>query len=156
VYDIAETQPTIPGSNPAALYLDGREQNGTPAAGSVDNDIFHSIDLSQAPFFGDGYNFGELRPASVSGYVFVDGNGNGVRDASDQGIAGVTILLQGTDDLGRAVSSSVVTDATGAYSFQRLRPGTYTVTEVQPTTFADGADHAGTGLTASGTAGNDV
>ncbi|MCS7045618.1 MAG: carboxypeptidase regulatory-like domain-containing protein, partial [Gemmataceae bacterium] len=155
VYNLAETQPTIPGTNPPALYLDGREENGTPPAAAVANDLFTGIDLTVFPFLGGGYNFGELRPASLAGFVYIDANGNGVRDPNEPGVAGVTVTLTGTDDRGAAVNVAVVTDANGNYRFDRIRPGTYTLTETQPVALNDGVDSAGAGVATPGVAGND-
>lgn len=81
--------------------------------------------------------------ASVSGSVFVDTDLSGDRGAFDFGIAGVTVILTGTDDRGQAVSQTTTTDAEGNYQFAALRAGTYTLTEVQPTGFDDGADLIG-------------
>src|SRR5205807_9167394 len=103
--------------------------------------------LTQAPFFGGGYNFGELRPAGLTGFVFVDANNNGIRDAKEPGIAGVSVLLGGRNDLGQPVNATVVTDVHGNFSFQRLRPGTYTLRETQPASFIDGRDGTGVGVT---------
>ena len=88
------------------------------------------------------YNFGELRPASISGYVYVDDNDNGFFDPSETGIGGVTLVL--LDANGLATGKTTVTDATGYYEFTNLRPGTYGVGEVQPAGYYDGLDAAGT------------
>ena len=53
-------------------------------------------------------------------------------DAGELGIAGVTVTLTGTDDLGNPVTLTTTTDADGSYVFTDLRPGTYAVTETQP------------------------
>ena len=58
-----------------------------------------------------------LPPSSLSGIVFADFNDDGQVDFGEQGIAGVTITLTGTDDLGHAVNLSQTTDADGAYVF---------------------------------------
>ena len=137
-----------------APFLDGREQNGAPpAAGTGVNDVFSGIDLTAVAAGGAGYNFGEVRPTSVAGRVYIDTNNNGVIDGAEVGIPNVTVRLTGTDDTGAAVNTPMVTDGTGAYSFPNLRPGTYTVTEVQPAAFGDGLDTLGN---RGGTAGNDV
>ena len=47
-----------------------------------------------------------IPPASLSGIVFEDFNDDGQVDFGEKGIAGVTITLTGTDDLGHAVSLS--------------------------------------------------
>ena len=83
--------------------------------------------------------------SSLSGYVFVDLNGNGLKDANETALAGVTIQLIGTDDLGRTVSLSTTTDANGFYQFGALRAGTYSVLETQPLQgYIDGLDYVGT------------
>jgi large repetitive protein len=94
-----------------------------------------------------GNHFGELPAAGVSGRVYADNNNNGQVDAGETGLAGVTIVLTGTDDLGNPVNLSVLTAADGSYSFDNLRPGTYTLS--QPT------QPGGTvnGLTSAGSAG---
>ncbi len=96
---------------------------------------------------GSAYNFGEVPGSSISGQVWADNNNNGVVDAGESGIGGVTLVLTGTDDQGNPVSQTVVTAADGSYSFANLRPGNYTITEpTQP----PGTDN---GLTVPGTAG---
>jgi uncharacterized repeat protein (TIGR01451 family) len=141
-YTITETQP--------AGFLDGKDavgaQGGTPG-----NDVVSGITIGEGNP-GPGYNFGELPPASVSGVVFDDADGDGIQDPGEPGIAGVTVTLTGTDDLGNPVNTPAITDGSGGYTFANLRPGTYTVTETQPAGFLDGIDNAGT---AAGTVGND-
>ena len=43
------------------------------------------------------YNFGELLPASISGYVYVDGNNNGAKDFGEAPISGVVVALLDAD-----------------------------------------------------------
>lgn len=76
-----------------------------------------------------GNNFGELKPASLSGYAFIDGNENAFRDGADtSGVTGMVVTITGTDDQGKAVSKTVKTGSSGRYEFADLRPGTYEVT----------------------------
>lgn len=82
--------------------------------------------------------------SSLSGYVYLDGNGNGLRDANERGIGGVSVTLSGTNDLGQPVGLMRSTDASGFYRFDGLRPGTYTITEIHPGFFRDGLEAAGT------------
>ncbi|SIO62603.1 Cadherin domain-containing protein [Singulisphaera sp. GP187] len=91
--------------------------------------------------------------SSLSGTVFVDFNNDGQVDFGEQGIAGATVHLTGTDDLGRAVDQVLQTDLDGAYVFRFLRPGNYRVNETQPAGYAQGTNTVGTvGGTTSGDA----
>jgi uncharacterized repeat protein (TIGR01451 family) len=95
--------------------------------------------------------------SSIAGVVYVDMNDNGVQDAGEQPIAGVKITLTGTDAAGTAVNTQATTDANGAYQFNDLRAGNYTLTETQPVNFRDGKDTPGTAQgTTPNTAGSDA
>jgi hypothetical protein len=91
--------------------------------------------------------------SSLAGTVFVDANANGVRDANEPGIPGVTVTLSGTDSSSASVSRTMLTGNDGSFSFGQLSPGTYSVTETQPPAFMDGTETAGT---SGGTVGNDA
>jgi hypothetical protein len=83
------------------------------------------------------------QPSSLSGLVFEDFNDDGQVDFGERGIAGVSITLDGTDDLGHRVSLTQVSDADGAFRFLDLRPGNYTLTETQPVGYLQGKDSVG-------------
>ncbi|MEI6604352.1 MAG: SdrD B-like domain-containing protein, partial [Verrucomicrobiota bacterium] len=59
---------------------------------------------------------------SIGDTIFRDWNGNGVQDAGEEGMAGVTVTLSG------AASKTAITDANGNYLFSGLVAGNYTVT----------------------------
>src|SRR6201999_3503844 len=99
------------------------------------------------------YDFGELKPSSVGGFVYVDANDNGIKDTAEVGISGATVTLTGFSDLGSATNITTTSAVDGSYTFSNLRPGTYTVTETQPAGYLDGKDSLGS---AGGTAANDV
>lgn len=82
--------------------------------------------------------------ATIAGYVFVDNNLNGSRDGGDTGLQNVTIQLTGQDMFGGTVNVVVKTTAGGAYQFNQLLPGTYTVKETQPGLYDDGPESLGT------------
>jgi SdrD B-like domain len=66
-------------------------------------------------------------PASIGNFVWDDKNANGIQDAGEPGIAGVTVTLtSGTTTV------TTTTDANGAYSFINLVPGTYSVSFTNP------------------------
>lgn len=65
---------------------------------------------------------------SISGQKYADGNGNGIKDPSEQGIPGWTITLDKNAD--GSVDQTTTTDATGNYSFTNLGLATYKVREV--------------------------
>ena len=59
----------------------------------------------------------------IGDFVWHDSNVNGIQDADEKGIAGVTVeLLQGT-----SVIATTTTDASGKYEFANLNDGTYGV-----------------------------
>lgn len=94
---------------------------------------------------GVNYNFGEYRPASISGYVYHDRDNDGVRETGEEGLAGVQIRVEPINVLSPQAPRTVTTDANGFYQVTGLAPGTYRVVEAaQPATFVDGRDAAGT------------
>jgi protocatechuate 3,4-dioxygenase beta subunit len=90
-----------------------------------------------------------ITPATISGEVLDDLWANGTVEPEDKGIAGVTITVTGTDSFGNPVSVTTTTGEDGSYQLI-LPPGTYTVTETQPTGFTS------TGSTAATTDGSVV
>jgi hypothetical protein len=91
----------------------------------------------------------ELALVGLSGFVYVDSNGDGVKGAAEAGIAGVTIELFGVALLPGGVRQQIqtftLTDSSGRYLFENLPTGSYSIHEVQPAFFNDGIDRAGPG-----------
>lgn len=93
----------------------------------------------------NGLDFGnhEQSDASISGTIYKDANHNGVRDAGEPGLSGITVFLDlngnGNLDSGEPVSVSAVDqfftpaiDETGSFTFTHLRRGAYQVREIVP------------------------
>lgn len=93
---------------------------------------------------------------SISGAIYADLNNNGLYEpgAGETLITTpITVQLTGTDHLGNTVNTQLIT-STGIYTFDLLRPGEYTVTQVnQPAGFVDGGDTPGTPFGGVGTSG---
>lgn len=150
-YKVLETQPT--------QYLPGKATPGTgvvtAGAAAADGNAIAGIELA-AGEAGVEFNFGELSHGMLGGTVYRDLNRNGVPDGTGEtGIAGVTMVLTGTDDLNQPVTLTVITDANGHYNFDNLRPGNYQVVETQPANFLPGQATPGTGTTSPGNAASD-
>ncbi|MDO9107227.1 MAG: SdrD B-like domain-containing protein [Methylovulum sp.] len=64
--------------------------------------------------------------------VWYDRNANGVQEAGEQGVAGVTVKLLAATG---AVQAATTTDSLGNYVFDQLLPGTYTVHVIAPDGF---------------------
>ncbi len=77
---------------------------------------------------GDSLNvdFMNTPTGAISGTKWNDVNGDGIHQADEPALPGVTITLSG------AGTGSAVTDANGKYSFTALEPGSYTVAEQVP------------------------
>ena len=90
---------------------------------------------------------GFYQPTAISGTVYFDQDSSGTPTAPEPGIPGVTVHLTGTTGGGAPIDVTVVTDATGAFSFPNLAPGKYTITETQPGAWADGAENPPPGAT---------
>jgi hypothetical protein len=144
-YQVVETQPSG--------YLLGASAvgtvNGVADGNAVSATTINAIALTSGQS-GVNYNFGDVKAVSVSGTVYQDTNGNNQFDGGEPGIAGVTLTLTGTNNLGQAITATVTTGANGAYSFttdssgNQLRPGTYQVVETQPSGYLLGASAVGT------------
>ncbi|CAN5697113.1 hypothetical protein BH23PLA1_BH23PLA1_32940 [soil metagenome] len=102
---------------------------------------------------GDGgiqYNFGLFRENGIgvgflSGTVHLDIHDNdGIFDGVDDMLmANVIIVLSGIDNEGNPVNFQTVTDTNGNYVFFNLRPGVYTITQIQPQGFLRGRQRLG-------------
>ncbi len=90
----------------------GRTSTITLAIGEINTDV----------------DAGMVAGGSIGDHIWLDTDSDGVDDVGEQGIAGVTVNLTGTDAGGNPVNLNTITDANGDYLFDNLAPGNYTVT----------------------------
>ena len=162
VYGVHEIQPDG--------YFQGDEHIGSGGGELVDTDHIGQIVILSDMHLVD-YDFTEVPPASLSGFVFQDGEKlntvdgkapdnlhelrDGRRTEDDTPLGGVTLELR-HGVTGEPIQASAAlpgtyalgpihttTDAQGFYQFVGLPPGTYAVFEVHPAGFVDGVDTAG-------------
>lgn len=73
-------------------------------------------------------NFGFAQPASFSGLVFNDLNGNGVQDPGENGAANITVYIDVNNNGTRGPNEPFVrTAADGTYTISNFRPGNWVV-----------------------------
>lgn len=125
---------------------------GAGAASSITNNVSVVSDIGDSNPANDSAVASttvDPKTSSISGFVYIDGNDNGVKDAGELPLAGVEIRLDGTDLLGAIAPVIVLTDVNGEYVFSSLAQGTYSVTETQPNVYREGMVTVGTGATAN-------
>jgi hypothetical protein len=123
-------------------YISGLKTSGNvvPIPNSV---LTNSIHVTLGTSSLSNNDFGELKPSTLGGFVYLDRNDNGVKEPGESGLAGMPVTLTGVDDLGRAVNLTQTTAADGSYAFTNLRPGIYTLGEAGPDGYLTGKDAAG-------------
>ena len=139
-YTISETQPV-------GILYDGIDKVGN-LGGTTANDKL-TVTLSNNDV-GTEYNFAEIPPAQVFGFVYEDLNRNNRFDPGEPPIPNVTITIDGTAFAGSILSRplvpgdskssttlTVTTDANGRWEFFGVPPGNYTLRETQPAGYTD-------------------
>jgi sarcosine oxidase gamma subunit len=143
-YTVTETVP--------AGYLAGMANAAGSLGGTATATSVSSINATSGES-GTNYNFADIQPSSISGTAYNDLNSNDVLNSGEPGIAGLTITLMGTNDLGQSVDVTTTTGSNGTYSFTNLRPGTYSVTETPPAGYTTEPGDVGS---LGGTAGTEL
>ncbi|TWI69502.1 SdrD B-like protein [Pseudoduganella lurida] len=72
---------------------------------------------------------GLVQGASVGNFVWEDSNANGIQDAGEKGLCGVTVKLY---DANHKLQGTTVTAADGSYQFGKLAAGTYSIEVARP------------------------
>ncbi|HFQ94343.1 MAG TPA: isopeptide-forming domain-containing fimbrial protein, partial [Anaerolineae bacterium] len=106
-----------------AVANDAQDSDADPNTGvtSVTSLVSGENDLT--------WDMGVYEPASIGDYVWLDANQDGIQDAGEYGVPGVTVTLY---DGGNNVVGTTTTDFAGAYSFTDLPPGDYHVEVTLP------------------------
>jgi hypothetical protein len=107
------TVPTEVRSNSIALTA-----NGEPVAGTDGDDNNGNLTI----------DFGFKGTASIGDFVWYDNNRNGIQEAGELGIPNATVTLTYPD----GSTLNTTTNASGAYNFPDLGPGSYNVVFTTP------------------------
>ncbi|WP_367154843.1 SdrD B-like domain-containing protein [Methylomonas sp. HYX-M1] len=73
------------------------------------------------------------KKATIGDKIWHDANANGIQDAGEQGIAGVTVELRDNTGTYGNILETTTTDANGNYLFDNLNPGDYHIDIVEST-----------------------
>ena len=110
-------------------YLQGMDMVGSVGGTHPADNTLAQIELG-SDVHGVNYDFCEELPASISGKVWNDTNGDCIyQPQTDIPLSGVQVDL--LDSQGTVIATTT-TDEQGHYKFEGLRPGTYSVFEHQP------------------------
>ncbi len=124
-YAVAITAPAGDGFSPVGT-------NANPALDSIVNAAGKTAQVAVTSGTNTpNQNAGVYAPVSLSGTVFQDQNGNGVKNAGDVPVVGDIVTL--LDGAGHPTGLTTTTDANGNYRFTGLKPGTYEVAISAPT-----------------------
>jgi hypothetical protein len=115
------------------------------ASGNIPGNNARSLD---AEIDAVGFRRFVVENAAISGRVINDANANGRIDAGEAPIPNVPIRISGTQTSGQAYSADATTDASGAYRFTNVPPGSYRVVETNLPGYLDTGVLPGTGNTA--------
>ena len=143
VYQVRETQPDGLFSVGASRVPWRARRRATPSTG--DRDLLTDIAVPLGGTHAVDFDFAEAAPAELSGYVYHDRDNDGRRDAGEEGLSGVQIVISALDTISPQSPVTVTTDSYGHYVVRGLAPGVYRVVEpAQPAGYLDGLDAAGT------------
>ena len=107
-----------------------------------------AIELTAAAPHVTKVDFGFVKPASVGDYVWFDVNKDGIQDADEPALPGITATIADASgnpvvDLDGNPVAAVSTDAAGKYMFANLLPGDYKITFTNPVGYEATVSQAG-------------
>lgn len=114
-------------------YPSDGEWTGTIQGAGPTNGVY---DVSYSIPDVTGLDFGNIQRCHFSGVKFYDRDMDGVQDAGEEGVAGITIHLELTLPDGTETTEDVVTGSDGSWETANLYPDgtTYEISETLPTT----------------------
>ncbi len=86
----------------------------------------------------------QAQASSLSGYVYVDTNNDGIMQPDEPRLSGVTIRLSGTARDGTSIQQTATTDAQGVFRFNDLPAGNYNLVQEPPAGYLKGRETPGT------------
>ncbi|WP_347988998.1 SdrD B-like domain-containing protein [Methylomonas sp. AM2-LC] len=125
---------TVKFITPANYYYSDDNSGKPGSATTLSDDANSTTGLSSVISVAQGQSVsyvdaGLVHASILNGTVFLDSNGNGVKDTGDIGAKGITVDL--LDSTGKTILDHTVTDANGKYSFTEA-PGTYIIEVIAP------------------------
>ncbi len=97
----------------------------TIATANNPTSAFVVTDQEQYPNVDFGYKNGNAGTAIIGSYVWSDADNNGIREAGESGLGGVTMQLLTSP--GNVLVATATTNSFGTYLFTNVAPGTYVV-----------------------------
>ncbi|MEK7253504.1 MAG: SdrD B-like domain-containing protein, partial [Bacteroidota bacterium] len=85
----------------------------------------HSVTVTDANGCNCVTHISLKNPSKIGNFIWNDLNQNGIQEAGEPGIAGVSVQLIGTTGTGNSVNMSTISDASGYYYFDGLEHGFY-------------------------------
>jgi hypothetical protein len=133
VWKLTNPGQTFTAQNPPKWVQIGLDPNNgntpsIPAAPVTALSLNTTTGILGASTYGRGVYEMQIR-GLISGHVFTDSNGNGVRDAGEPILANTTVELLDQNQGGTVVAATT-TDATGFYEFRSVTAGNYKVVAV--------------------------
>ncbi|MGI9606029.1 MAG: SdrD B-like domain-containing protein, partial [Acidimicrobiales bacterium] len=126
----------VPGTYTVQIVFPAGMVATTPNAGgddTIDSDIDNGGEAATSLTSGESdttIDGGLYTPVSIGNFVWDDLDADGVQDAGEPGLDGVTVNL--LDLLGVSVVATTTTASGGAYAFTGLAPGSYVVEVIAP------------------------
>ena len=119
-----------------------------------------NLNVSHYINFFDGnttgkYNLSQVNAgfANLSGFVYIDANGNGQKDSNESGLGATGVTLSGLSDAGIVGSTVAYAEPDGSFRFVQLNPGLYNLKVGPVSSYGDGLHLPGS---AGGSVGTDA